>query len=103
MAMNFFILDKHYEQAKANGISRQRLQERVYRYDWDIERAVTQRIGKKKMDFDRKHGEWMHMAEHNGISRYTFYSRLKCGWSYHLAATKLPGRQGNRYDGNGKS
>ncbi|MED0988224.1 hypothetical protein [Bacillus paramycoides] len=37
--MNFFILDEHYKKAQSNGISRRRLQERVYRYDWDIERG----------------------------------------------------------------
>ncbi|PES60019.1 hypothetical protein CN507_30590 [Bacillus cereus] len=38
--MNFFILDEHYKKAQSNGISRRRLQERVYRYDWDIERRT---------------------------------------------------------------
>ncbi|KZD37773.1 hypothetical protein B4083_2751 [Bacillus cereus] len=38
--MNFFILDEHYKKAQSNGISRIRLQERVYRYDWDIERGT---------------------------------------------------------------
>ncbi|AIY72788.1 TPA: hypothetical protein ACLQU7_005222 [Bacillus tropicus] len=100
--MNFFILDEHYKKAELNGINRRRLQERIYRYDWDIERATTQPVGTKKMDFDRKHGDWMRVAEQNGISRFTFYSRLKRGWSYHLAATKPPGKQGNRYDENGE-
>ncbi|MCU5181543.1 hypothetical protein [Bacillus toyonensis] len=100
--MNFFILDEHYKKAELNGINRRRLQERVHRYDWDIERAITQPLGTKNMDFDRKHGDWMHVAERNGILRYTFYSRLKRGWSYHLAATKPPGKQGNRYDENGE-
>ncbi|MED3026189.1 MULTISPECIES: hypothetical protein [Bacillus cereus group] len=100
--MFLIILDEHYKTANSNGISKKRLQQRVYRYDWDIERAMTQPIGTKKMDFDRKHGEWMHIAEQNGISRYTFYSRLKGGWSYELAATKPPGKQGNRYDENGE-
>ncbi|WP_144616243.1 hypothetical protein [Bacillus cereus] len=100
--MFLVILDEHYKTAKSNGISKKRLQQRVYRYDWDIDRAMTQPIGTKKMDFDRKHGEWMHIAEQNGISRYTFYSRLKRGWSYELAATKPPGKQGNRYDENGE-
>ncbi|PEA75129.1 hypothetical protein [Bacillus wiedmannii] len=100
--MFLVILDEHYKTAKSNGISKKRLQQRVYRYDWDIDRAMTQPIGTKKMDFDRRHGEWMHVAEQNGISRYTFYSRLKRGWSYELAATKPPGKQGNRYDENGE-
>lgn len=55
--MNFFILDEHYKKAESNGIGRRRLQERVYRYDWDIERETTQQVGTKKMDFDRKHGQ----------------------------------------------
>ncbi|WP_257142482.1 hypothetical protein [Bacillus toyonensis] len=46
--MNFSILDKHYKKAELNGINRKRLQERVYRYDWAIERATTQPIGTKK-------------------------------------------------------
>ncbi|PGX01635.1 hypothetical protein COE40_18885, partial [Bacillus cereus] len=72
-----------------------------YRYDWDIERATTQPLGTKKISFDKKHGDWMHVAEQNGISRFTFYSRLKkLGWSYHLAATKPPGKRGNRHDEN---
>lgn len=100
--MFLVILDEHYKTAKSNGISKKRLQQRVYRYEWDIDRAMTQPIGTKKMDFDRRHGEWMHVAEQNGISRYTFYSRLKRGWSYELAATKPPGKQGNRYDENGE-
>ncbi|HDR8076536.1 MULTISPECIES: hypothetical protein [Bacillaceae] len=99
--MHFIILDKHYKTAKSNGISKKRVQQRVFRYEWDVERAITQPIGKKKMEFDRKHGNWMHVAEQNGISRDTFYSRLKRGWSYELAATKKPGKQGNRYDANG--
>ncbi|EJR51722.1 hypothetical protein IIO_06255 [Bacillus cereus VD115] len=100
--MNFIILDEHYKKAELNGINRKRLQERVYRYDWDIERATTQPLGKKKIELDGKHGDWMYVAEQNGISRFTFYSRLKRGWPHHLAATKPPGKQGNRYDENGE-
>lgn len=100
--MYFIILDEHYKKAESNGINRRRLQERVYRYDWDIERATTQPLGTKIVNFDKKHGNWMHVAEQNGISRDTFYSRLKRGWSYETSATKPPGKQGNRYDANGE-
>ncbi|CKH40397.1 RNA polymerase sigma factor SigF [Streptococcus pneumoniae] len=42
------------------------------------------------------HGNWLDIAESNGVSRGAFWYRLREGWSYEMAATQPLGSQGTR-------
>lgn len=48
------ITEEHYEIAKANGIPRRYVYDRVKRYGWDIERAITQSCKKNRRQVDFK-------------------------------------------------
>ncbi|PGD26843.1 hypothetical protein COM32_12845 [Bacillus pseudomycoides] len=87
-----------YEIALTNGISRKRALQRVNQLYWDKERAITEPVGKNryKGGRDKKYGEWVNIAESNGMHRDTFYKRVKKGMSYQMAATKPPGKQGKK-------
>lgn len=78
-----YITPDDYARAKANGLSRFLVQDRVYSYGWDVEKAVTT---PKKIS--KNHGEWTNKALENGISRTTFYKRVSQGWSYEDAVSK---------------
>lgn len=46
--MNNFISDENYERAAKNGISKNNLDQRVRYLDWEMERATTEPIGKRR-------------------------------------------------------
>lgn len=74
------LTDEHRKIAWKNGISLPTLQRRVYQYGWDIERAITERT--------HKHGiKYLQRALENNISKPTYYSRLRSGWTPHQAST----------------
>lgn len=93
-----YLTDEDFEIAKNNGISRKRASQRFYQSFWDRERAITEPVGEnhRKKGRGRKYGKWTSVAESNGIEKTTFYDRLKRGWSYKMAATKPPGKQGKK-------
>lgn len=93
-----YLTDEDFEIAKSNGISRKRASQRFYQLCWNRERSITEPVGEnhRKKGKGRRYGKWKSIAEGNGIAQSTFYCRLKRGWSYQMAATKPPGKQGNR-------
>lgn len=78
-----YITPDDYARAKANGLSKYLVQQRVYEYGWEVERAVTT---PKKVR--KNHGDWTKKAVENGISSSTFYKRVSQGWSYEDAVSK---------------
>jgi hypothetical protein len=76
-----YITPEEYLIAEKNGISKKALEQRIRRYGWDKERALTTPIMK------REH-ELAHLAEQNGIPRRVFYMRLYRGWSVERASTE---------------
>ncbi|PFS27781.1 nucleoside permease [Bacillus cereus] len=88
MALNRWLTDEEYARAATNGINRKRLQSRVYDFNWDVEEAITARIGTVRHEYERKHGKWLKTALESGINIRTFYRRLQLGWAYKDAATK---------------
>lgn len=82
LSMTREITQADIETASKNKISKWQLIERVKRYNWPIEEAVTDPVRKHE-----KHGRWPDIAEANGIPKATYYARYKSGWSHERAAT----------------
>ena len=76
-----------YEIAARNGISRTNVNQRVFGYQWSIERAITVPLQNKKGKENNR--TLLFLAEQNGISASTFYRRIRSGMSEIEAATKL--------------
>ncbi|CAM2830619.1 hypothetical protein PATA110615_02845 [Paenibacillus taichungensis] len=83
LSMSQEITQADIETAAANDISKWQLIERVKRYNWAIEEAVTDPVRKHE-----KHGKWPEIAEANGIPKATYYARYKNGWDHERAATE---------------
>ncbi|MDC2867521.1 hypothetical protein [Bacillus sp. BP-3] len=81
------IAQKYYEIAAKNGINKQNVYQRVYLYGWNIERAITEPVKTVK----NKHEHMILIAERNGISRITYFKRLKEGMTPQQAATRPKG------------
>lgn len=62
-----------YAIARSNGISRQRAYQRFWNNGWDKQRAITQPLNSSLW---RTYGK---ICEENGVSRYTFYYRIRKG------------------------
>ncbi|OOR18138.1 nucleoside permease [Bacillus mycoides] len=92
MALDRWLTDEEYARAAANGVSRERLNSRVYDFEWDLELAISSPIGTVRHEYERKHAKWLKVASKNGINISTFYSRLGLGWEIQEAAIK-PVRQ----------
>lgn len=82
LSMSQEITQADIEAAAANDISKGHLVERVRRYNWPIECAVTDPVRKHE-----KHGNWPEVAEANDIPKATYYARVKSGWTHERAAT----------------
>lgn len=76
------ISKEQYAIARENGISCDTAYNRVYLYDWEVERAITEPV-KKRVFMDYPEG-----LEKNGISKTTYYARIKKGWEPERAATE---------------
>lgn len=74
------LTDEHLKIALGNGISHTTLQRRVYQYKWSIERAITEKT--RKRDYKN-----LKKALENNISKPTYYSRLRNGWSKEQACS----------------
>ncbi|MGG0209556.1 nucleoside permease [Bacillus mycoides] len=92
MALERWLTDEEYARAAANGVSRERLNSRVYDFDWDLELAISAPIGTVRHEYERKYAKWLKVASENDINLSTFYSRLGLGWEIQEAAIK-PVRQ----------
>lgn len=80
------ITDEDYEKAEKNGISKMNVYLRVNKRGWEIERAITVPIRKKKCVTGINAG-MKKLAEMNGISHTTLYKRLKKGMDPYEAVT----------------
>ncbi len=79
---DYYITPEEYEIAAKNGICKATLNYRIRYSGWNKETALTKRIRPK-----RNHEKWLPLIYKNGISRDTFYKRLKKGWTAYDAAT----------------
>ncbi|MGG1339907.1 hypothetical protein ABE244_04805 [Bacillus toyonensis] len=82
------ITDEDYEKAAKNGISKSNVYQRVNEYGWEIERAITVTVRKRKGGIS---AGMITLAERNGISKPTYYKRIKTGMEPYEAATKPKG------------
>ncbi|MFP3415039.1 hypothetical protein SB773_26280 [Bacillus sp. SIMBA_074] len=82
------ITDEDYEKAAKNGISKSNVYQRVNEYGWELERAITVPIRKRKGGIN---ASMITLAERNGISKVTFCKRIKNGMDPYEAATKPKG------------
>ncbi|MGE0981293.1 hypothetical protein [Bacillus cereus] len=82
------ITDEDYEKAAKNGISKSNVYQRVHENGWELERAITVPVRKRKGEIK---ASMVMIAERNGISRITFWKRVKGGMDPYEAATKPKG------------
>ncbi|HDR7617004.1 TPA: hypothetical protein QCX66_002842 [Bacillus mycoides] len=82
------ITEEDYEKAAKSGINKMNVYQRVHVYGWEIERAITIPIKDHK---NRSRGKMLTTAEQNGISKTTYYQRIKTGMDPYEAATKPKG------------
>lgn len=83
-----FITNEDYEKAAKNGISKSNVYQRVNEYGWEIERAITVPVRKRNGGI---YAGMIVFAEQNGISKPTFFKRIKNGMDPYEAATKPKG------------
>lgn len=84
----YYLTPDHYKIAEEKGIKPKLLYLRVHERGWTIEKAInTPPRAKKK---DPEYSKWADIAEKNGISRNTFFQRVRAGWTYETAANKKP-------------
>lgn len=76
--------EHHFELALSNGITRVLLHQRYYQSNWPLERATTEPVNKKTPS---EHTSYIDVAYTNGISKATYYKRLKEGWTKEKAST----------------
>lgn len=83
----YFISDEEYERAALNGIPKRVLDQRIRRYMWDKERAITEKLRRKLFT-----KEQIAIAKENGIHYQTLVTRIeKCkNWSIEEAITTPP-------------
>ena len=90
MERNFeykFISDEDYIVAEKNGINKNNVQNRVYRWGWSIKKAVSIPVVNRKRNKYPVTKEQKEIAFNNGILRQTLYHRLKRGMSIEQAIT----------------
>ncbi|WP_051290027.1 hypothetical protein [Paenibacillus massiliensis] len=79
----FYITPEEYAEAEKFGVKPAMLDRRVREQGWSKERAMTT---PPRALTDRR--KWLQLARENGISRDTFYNRVRLGWSMERAATQ---------------
>jgi hypothetical protein len=77
-----------YEKAAKNGINKSNVYQRVVEYGWNLERAITVPVRRRKGEIN---AGMITIAERNGISKPTFFKRVKSGMDPYEAATKPKG------------
>lgn len=81
---DFYITPEEYKRAAENGIRKRTLEDRIRKYGWSKERALTQPIQRKV-----ERSKWRLIAKENRISEITFSSRVnKYKWDEEKAATE---------------
>lgn len=81
---DWYITPEEYEQAEANGISKQTLEERIRVYAWDKKRALSTPI-KELKEIGKGN---VKKAESIGVSYSNLRVRLSNGWSMERATTE---------------
>lgn len=81
-----YVTDEHYLLANRNGISKKNVDQRVYEYGWEIEKAISHPLHKTSKG--KQNRAMVLLAEKNGISYQTYIKRIKKGMDLHEAATK---------------
>ena len=83
-----YITPDDYVEAEKRGISRKTLNDRVRRYNMDVDTAIVKPL-KKMKSFEHKWQEWKDVCEKHGISRRLFYHRMHVSkYTEEVAATK---------------
>ena len=85
----WYITPEDYEIAAKNGIKKDTVNQRVRRYGWDIDRAITQKS--KRVDLPQ---EVMNKANEIGIDKETVLRRIREGWNMEEACSTIIGRTG---------
>lgn len=83
---SYYITPEQYLIAAKNGISKATLEERIRRYGWCMNKAITTPVRKT----DRSNSYFAKVAKENGIKTSTFYMRLKVGMTAEEAAITPP-------------
>ena len=71
-----YITPDDYLVAEKNGISRKALNDRVRRYNMDVDTAIVQKL-KARTEFEPTWQKWKETCEKHGISRKLFYHRIQ--------------------------
>ena len=82
----FYIEPQDYETAARNGIHKRAVDQRVRVQGWDIDRAITQPVGKH----NKKTGVWSKWKNKSVVCYGTFASRISSGWDAEKAALTPP-------------
>ncbi len=88
MPRYYYITPVDYELAKQNGIAEYIVRQRVFEAGWNIERAITTKVQKKKNYTD----EEKELMKLNGITVKIVTDRIRNGWDREKALNtpKLP-------------
>ena len=78
----WYITPEDYEKAEKNGIKRDTVNQRVRRFGWDIESAITKKTN--RVHLPKENTE---KAKENKIDRQTLLKRIREGWSIEDACT----------------
>jgi hypothetical protein len=89
-----YVTDEQYEIAARNGISKHNVNQRVYNYDYDVERAITEPLRKPSTRWQ----QWKEIALAHGISNEAFNSRIARGMPEEEAATRPIGTRPSKYN-----
>ena len=80
----FYLNDEDIKVAVSNGLNVQTVKDRVYKYGWEINRAITQPIQKRNKE-GKRWNEWKDKAV---VGKSTYLSRINKGWTFEEAAMK---------------
>ncbi|PEA85895.1 hypothetical protein [Bacillus thuringiensis] len=84
---DYYITPDEYERAERNGINRRVLNERIRNLGWDKDTAMTKQVRRSNATgWCKVRG----IALENGISRQTYYARMKKCWKLIDAISKPP-------------
>ena len=91
-----FVSDEQYEIALKNGIKKSTVYARVYKYGWDIQKAITTKT-MSKSECSKKYPDFVYESlKKNNIKRTTFGERIHNGWNV-LDACSIPPNKKKEY------
>lgn len=96
--MKKYVTEEQYKIAEHNGISRNNVYQRIYCYDYDVERAITEPLRKPSTRWQK----WKEVAQAHGITNEAFNSRIARGLSEEEAATRPLGERPKTYNSKKK-